>query len=56
MDRKKTKMNQIIKAAVHAFAQSDIMHGRLPDYDDYFASVRLAVYIYGISKVINGKV
>lgn len=51
----KTKTNQIIQAAVHAFAQSDIMHGRLPDYDDYFGAIRIAVYIHNIYKMINGK-
>lgn len=53
----KTKTNKIIliQAAVHAFAQSDIMHGRMPDYDDYFGAVRIAVYIHNISKMINGK-
>lgn len=51
----KSKTNQIIQAAVHAFAQSDIMHGRMPDYDDYFGAARLALYIHNVSKVINGK-
>ena len=49
----KTKTNNLIQAAVHAFAQSDIMHGRRPDYDDYFGAARLAVYIHNISKTIN---
>lgn len=51
----KSKTNQIIQAAVHAFAQVDIMHGRMPNYDDYFAAVRIAVYIHNISRMINGK-
>ncbi len=51
----KNSINQIIQAAVHAFAQSDIMHGRMPDYDDYFGAVRIAVYIHNISRMINGK-
>lgn len=49
----KSKTNKIIQAAVHAFAQSDIMHGRMPDYDDYFGAARLAMYIHSISKTIN---
>lgn len=51
----KNSINEIIQAAVHAFAQSDIMHGRMPDYDDYFGAVRLAMYIHSISQMINGK-
>lgn len=51
----KTKTNKIIQAAVHAFAQCDIMHGRMPDYDDYVGAVRLAMYIHSISKMLNGK-
>ncbi|MEI3300702.1 MAG: hypothetical protein V8R67_08640 [Eubacterium sp.] len=49
------KMNQIIQAAVHAFAQADIVHRRLPNYEDYFACARLAIYIYNVSKMIKGK-
>lgn len=51
----KNSINEIIQAAVHAFAQADIVHGRLPNYEDYFACARLAIYIYNVSKMINGK-
>lgn len=49
------KMNLVIKEAVHAFAQNDIRHGRVPDYNDYFACVRIAICIHWIIQIIKEK-